>query len=335
MCNDKWNYGAHGKDWKCLCKEGLEQSPIDLPPKAKAIGSPVKALFNLEQISNIADEDFEDKVKSGENLRLQFYQGALRIYGQFLGKTVTMDGGVFHAQEISFHTPSEHKINGEEFPMEMQVLHVGKTVGDTAKHLILSFVFKKSPGVYNKFIEALDFFNLPNPLDKYRDLEKNIFLPNIFFQTNEEEPSSMQPFSFYTYSGSITTPPCNEKTIHYVASDPIGISSTVIELFKEALRVPDLQDPNGGTIVSDESILYSNRKVQRLNGRPVFHYDHKKYNCPTFKRLRRGSGEGGRSKGHYERRQQTATSYFYVEGQEPSGLPGAFVVTEKEAMGKE
>jgi len=97
-----------------------------------------------------------------------------------------MDGGVFHAQEISFHTPSQHRVNGEEFPMEMQVVHVGKTIGDTAKHLILSFFFKKSPGVYNKFLEALDFFNLPNPLEKKIDIVKNIFLPNIHFTVNED-----------------------------------------------------------------------------------------------------------------------------------------------------
>lgn len=97
-----------------------------------------------------------------------------------------MDGSVYYAQEISFHTPSEHTINGEQFPLEMQVRHIGKSVGDTSKSLILSFVFKKSPGIYNKFLESLDFFNLPNPLDKVRDLEKSIFLPNIFFQVNED-----------------------------------------------------------------------------------------------------------------------------------------------------
>ena len=146
----------------------------------------------------------------------------------------------------------------------------------------------------------------------------------------------MNPFSFYTYSGSLTAPPCNEKTIHYVASQPIGVSSTVIELFKEALRIPDLQDANGNITVNDDSIMVSNRGTQKLNGRPVFHYNHKKYSCPTFKRLRVAKGSDGDNKrGHYEKKQSSATSYFFVEGSEPSGLPGAFVVTEKEAMGKQ
>lgn len=150
------------------------------------------------------------------------------------------------------------------------------------------------------------------------------------------EPSSMTPFSFYTYSGSLTTPPCNEQTIHYVASEPIGVSSTVLELFKESLRIPDLQDPNGGIIESNESIMVSNRKTQSQNGRPIFWYNHKKYNCPTFKKIVKTFGGPARSNnGHYERRQSTATQYFYVESAQPSGLPGAFVVSDKEALGNE
>ncbi len=164
----------------------MEQSPIDLPPPEKAIGSPVKAFFDFSSVSNVADQDFKDKVKAGEALKLEYYKGALRIYSAYLGKTVTMDGGVYHAQQISFHTPGEHRINGEQFDMEVQILHVGRTVGDTAKHMVLSFLFKKSPGIYNKFIDAVDYFNLPNPLDKFRDLTKNLFLPNIMYQTFEE-----------------------------------------------------------------------------------------------------------------------------------------------------
>jgi hypothetical protein len=145
----------------------------------------------------------------------------------------------------------------------------------------------------------------------------------------------MSAFSFYTYQGSLTTPPCNEQTIHYVASEPIGISSTVIELFKEALRTPDLEAENGSIIKSPDGNITNNRKIQPLNGRPVFWYNHKKYNCPTFHMLKKNNNDNSQQGGHYERRQSTATTYFYVESPEPSGLPGAFVVSDKEALGHE
>jgi len=245
-----------------------------------------------------------------------------------------MDGAVYNAQEISFHMPSEHKINGETFPLEMQIVHQGQSIGDTAKNVIVSFLFKRSPGVYNKFLEQLDVFNLPNPLDKFRDLEKDLFIPDVLFNVNEESPASMTSFSFYTYEGSLTRPPCAEKTIHYVASDPIGLSSTVIELFKESLRIPDLIDNSGAKLVNDNSIMWSNRKTQPLHGRSVFFFDSRKYGCPTPKKMRRGSGQVG-THGHYERKTSTVEQFFQVDGDQPSGMPGAFVVTENEAKQNE
>ena len=36
-------------------------------------------------------------------------------------------------------------------------------------------------------------------------------------------------------------------------------------------------------------------------------------------------------KGHYERREGKVNQFFHVSGDQSSGLPGAFVVTEQEA----
>jgi hypothetical protein len=193
--------------------------------------------------------------------------------------------------------------------------------------LILSFVFEKTPGVYNKFIDDLDIFNLPNPLNTQRELTTNIFIPKILYSADSSDIPIMKPFSFYTYQGSLTAPPCSENTIMYVASKPIKLGSTALQLFQEALRVPDLMNNKGDVIVSNW-IPISNRKTQPLNGRPVFHYDHQKNCGPDPKKPE------PKPSGHYEKIMKAATRYFYVNGMEPSGLPNAFVVSEKEALGK-
>jgi hypothetical protein len=72
----------------------------------------------------------------------------------------------------------------------------------------------------------------------------------------------------------------------------------------------------------------SNRKVQPLNGRSVFFYDHVKYCGPD--RLKKQP----KKKGHYEKIVKKQVDYFFVNGMNPSGLPGSFVVTPKEALGK-
>ena len=71
------------------------------------------------------------------------------------------------------------------------------------------------------------------------------------------------------------------------------------------------------------------RHVMPLKGRPVFHYD-KKYDCPTnFKK-----NDGKFTKGHYEKVKKKVEEFYFVDGEKPSMMPGAFVVTDSEATGK-
>ena len=119
-------------------------------------------------------------------------------------------------------------------------------------------------------------------------------------------------------------PPCTENTIVYVASKPLKIGSTALQLFQEATRIPDMMDNRGNVIVSNWNPETS-RKIQELNGRPVFH--HVPTDCG-----RPSTGEKP-SPGHYEKLRKAFTSYFYVNNATPSGLPNAYVVSEGEAKG--
>lgn len=108
----------------------------------------------------------------------------------------------------------------------------------------------------------------------------------------------MRPFTFYTYQGSITNPPCTERIIMYLNADPILLSSTVISLFKEALKKPDMASDNQDFISSGDGDLDNNRELQQLNGRTVYIFDHVKFNCPDFKPAKRLV----QPKGHYEKK---------------------------------
>lgn len=331
-CNEKWGYENKGLDWECTCKEGAEQSPIDLPSKDDAILSPLKPMFQYDMVSSNANESTLDGlVTAGDAIKIRYDKEAIRIYHPNLGKIVTLDGGVYIGEEISFHTPSEHKINGVRYDMEMQVVHYGRSKGDIAKQVVLSFLFKKTPGVYNKFIDKLDFFTLPNPTDTYRDLEQDLFLPFIFYNSDEDSIASMQPFSFFTYEGSLTQPPCTERTTHYVAADPIPLSNTVITLFKEALKKPDMENPNDPThiVLNDDGNIENYRDTQPLNGRTVYIFDHRRYGCVDYKPKKKKIEPSG----HYEKIIKDAIQYVFVNGHNPSNIPGSYVVSEKEAKG--
>jgi carbonic anhydrase len=324
MCNENWNYLRHGLDWECDCAEGKEQSPINLPPPEKAIHSPIKPLFQYEVVEAKATyTTLDENVKEGEYIKIRNVDHALRIFHKYFGKIVTLDGAVYNAEEIVFHTPAEHTIDGRKFDMEMQVIHYGQTKGDISKQVMLCFLFERKPGIYNKFLDDVDYFNLPNPVTKERNILNSLFIPKVFYTADDDDIPIMRPFDFYTYQGSITSPPCTERTIVYVAAKPLQIGSTALQLFQEALRIPDMITQTGDVIVSD-NINGNNRALQAVNGRPIFYYK----SCDIIKK------KVVQPTGHYEKVIKEATKYFYVNGEQPSGLPGAFVVSKKEAMGQ-
>lgn len=272
-CNEKWNYLEHGNDWECTCSEGKKQSPIDLPTKNQANQSKIKPLFMYESILPISKENTLDGLLvENEPVKIYHKNGALHIFHNYMGKVVTNDGAVFHGEEIVFHTPSEHTIDGRKFDLEVQVIHYGKSKGDIANQVVLSFLFYEKPGVFNKFFEKLDYYNLPNEIDTYRDLKERLFIPDIFYKNEENDLNHMKDFSFYSYEGSLTFPPCTERTTYYVAAKPLPMSSTVIGLFKEALRKPDYISPEGKIVKSFDQIKLNNRLVQPRNGRKIHYY---------------------------------------------------------------
>ena len=92
--------------------------------------------------------------------------------------------------------------------------------------------------------------------------------------------------------------------------------------------MPDMQNSVTGEVIVSQFPAENYRETQNLNGRAVFHYDHVKYCGPDPPRKK------SKVKGHYEKVIKKLTNYFFVNGENPSGVPGAFVVSEKEAKAK-
>ena len=82
----------------------------------------------------------------------------------------------------------------------------------------------------------------------------------------------MKDFSFYQYEGSLTSPPCTERTTVIVAAEPLPLSHTFVELFKEALRKPEYFGIDGKLYNAEDSPKLNSRNVQPLNGRKVTYY---------------------------------------------------------------
>jgi hypothetical protein len=83
-------------------------------------------------------------------------------------------------------------------------------------------------------------------------------------------------------------PPCTEEAVDYIASEPLPIAGITIQLAQEALKTVDGNSTGfseeSALLASKENLLLGNktaeenyRVTQKLNGRKVYFYDHKKF----------------------------------------------------------
>lgn len=196
MCNDKWEYNDHGQDWQCDCKEGLSQSPIDLPDK--------KSIPETDKNTLFAFLDLE-KDENGKPFEITYEDHMLKIKGK-LGSIVTWDIIKYDLTEIQFHTKSEHTINEERFDMEVQFYYNAVTPGHLGKSAALAILFKIVPGSTNLFFDkTVNILDLPDKFEKNKKLSKSLNLKHLLMLNEDDE---YEDFSYYQYEGSRTSPPC-------------------------------------------------------------------------------------------------------------------------------
>jgi len=342
-CNENFNYKSHGEDWECLCKEGLNQSPIDLPKPNKAILSPVSPIFEFDEIP------YEEELMSRAGLpkqelptQIKLENEVLKISKKTFGKILTLNSEVLTANDIIFHTPSEHTIAEKRFDMEMQIIYKN----NSGRSAVLVFLFEKKAGYFNKFLDDIDFYNLPNKNYKTKNVINKLFIPKIFYNNinsekdfDKNEMASVKPFSFYTYEGSITQPPCNEEAKYYIASEPLPVAGITLQLAQEALKRPEgptirnIEEPSFlddrvNNLQENKSAEGNYRAIQKLNGRKVHFYDHKIFS----NNLKNFILKAAEKEGHFEKIKITKKEVIYVDGDKPSDIPGAFLIGDDQLL---
>lgn len=123
-----------------------------------------------------------------------------------------LNGRSFELQQFHFHAPSEHTVNGKNYPLEVHFVNKAQS----GRFAVVSVFLKE--GKYNKgFQDVLD--NIDN---KATD-EKPIHI-----DVNDMLPSNI---TYYHYLGSLTTPPLIENVEWYILAHPAEISKEQLEVF--------------------------------------------------------------------------------------------------------
>lgn len=208
------NWGALGNEF-ALCGVGQRQSPIDIRRTVKADLPPIRFEYKPVPLS-IVDNGHSIKIDTA---------GAGGI---------VVDGESYALVQFHFHKPSEEKINGKVFEMVAHLVHQSKS-GKLAVVAVLMDAGKEQP-----LIRTL-WTHLP--------LEKNTPVTRADVHI---DPARILPANrgYYTFLGSLTTPPCSEGVLWLVLKNPVQVSKEQLAGFATVYRsnVRPVQPVNGRVI---------------------------------------------------------------------------------------
>ncbi len=153
--------------------------------------------------------------------------------------------------QFHFHTRSEHGAGGGSFPMEAHLVHQCES-GSLAVVGVMMHYLSETP---NKALnQALTYAPFDKESGEY--VTDTVHEAGRHVNANDLLPTRNR--KYYTYRGSLTTPPCSEVVDWYVMKKPVGISQEQMETFK--------------TILTDTSLdhyPFNNRPLQNLNKRVI------------------------------------------------------------------
>jgi carbonic anhydrase len=145
--------------------------------------------------------------------------------------------------QFHFHAPSEHTVNGNSAAAELHLVHRNNLLDLAVVSVLLRVGAPVNPVVDSILRNA--------PLG-----EGSVDLGGLL---NAKSVLPPRQGNYYTYSGSLTTPPCSEGVRWFVLKDPVFVSQAAID----NLHVIISQFPSYGGYPDN------NRPVRPLNGRAV------------------------------------------------------------------
>ncbi|KAI9151063.1 hypothetical protein H9P43_009678 [Blastocladiella emersonii ATCC 22665] len=208
-----WGYGALDgpSKWGSIkadyaaCDKGRSQSPVDFKGNdVRNTGFPDFKLTSMSKfnVSNL-----------GHTLQFTPVDAAAKDRG------LTVNGTKFTLQQFHIHTPSEHRIDGRFFDGEFHMVHMTPE----GKIAVLGLFVEQSAADNPKWTEALA---------KIPEDDKSATLDALF---ETQDIVSLAQGGFFSYSGSLTAPPCTEGVSWYVASRPLSMGVSQMQKIIKAI----------------------------------------------------------------------------------------------------
>jgi carbonic anhydrase len=195
------------------CREGVEQSPIDLTGAVPIEDAGIERRLGTEVLTLKQRARVMDLVDNGHTIQVT----------NDVPMALDLDGVHYELVQFHFHAPSEHTIDGEHAPLEVHLVHKSAD-GQLA---VIGVLIEE--GEHDVLWEPI-IASLPEGPGDSRHVE------DLDLNMNELRPL---PKRYYRYRGSLTTPPCSEGVEWIVMAEKRQISSAQM-----AALVSHLHDNN-------------------------------------------------------------------------------------------
>lgn len=199
-----WTYGGHGgpAEWAAVnpefatCKLGKHQSPIDIHGAKTANLPAIK--FNYQPTPLAV-------IDNGHTIQVNYAPGSW----------IDVGGTRYDLVQFHFHKPSEEKIDGKSHAMVAHLVH------------------KNADGKLAVVAVLLDAGGSSATIDTiWKNLPKEKERQVVVAQTNIDASTLLpKDHAYYTFQGSLTTPPCSEDVTWLVLKTPMRISDDEVARF--------------------------------------------------------------------------------------------------------
>jgi carbonic anhydrase len=178
-----------------LCASGRRQSPIDIRDGLPLDLDPVPFDYHPGSFA---------VVDNGHTVQVNVAPGNF----------IELMGRRYELQQFHFHRPSEERIDGRQFEMDVHLVHK-----DAEGRLAVVAVLLER-GAAQPLLQTV-WNHLP--LERNEPLAARVHI----------DPQQLLPADrrYYTYMGSLTTPPCSEGVLWVVMQRPVSVSAAQIDVF--------------------------------------------------------------------------------------------------------
>jgi carbonic anhydrase len=196
------------------CAAGKRQSPIDIRDGIRVNLETIRFDYKPMQF-RIVDNGHTVQVNLGE------------------GSSLMVMGKRYALQQFHFHRPAEERVNGRVYDMSVHLVHRN----DEGQLAVVAVLLEK--GADHPLIQSL-LDNLP--LEQNTEMAAELAI----------DPTRLLPDNraYWTYMGSLTTPPCTEGVLWMVLKQPVQVASEQVAIFSRVFR-------------------NNSRPVQAVNGRLI------------------------------------------------------------------